>query len=213
MSLQDLNDSVNSVVGLADKLGIIARVRSSLFSDPDIAMSKLADVIDIIIKDCDTLYDALEKLSSLEFDDEKNLSSSKKILYYVKTKQLYRDLNKSRDHCARIALIYKDHLNGWFSRVFKNDSNYSELNSLFKFELPDTDNYVLKAIKKLNDFAENYANEILNYIEGPQPDLNTAKEKVKIFNRDTSDLRTKINKKVIELTDLKDEFIRKSGEI
>jgi hypothetical protein len=103
-------------------------------------------------------------------------------------------------------------LNGWFSRVFNKDPIYlSELNSLFKFDLPDTDNNVLRAIDKLSTFAEEYANEILTSIEKPHPDLFTAKEKVNTFYRDTSKMETRLSQKVKELTDLRDEFIKMSA--
>jgi hypothetical protein len=189
-------------------LELIKKYASKLKADPDKAATDLAQALTEIEKSCRVLDDAISKYLSMGFQRDA-FDAGSTFLFDVSGGRLLKSVEDGRGSCHKMSNIYKNSLNRWFERVFKNDSHaMGELNRLFE-QLGYADGDMFDRMVQLASDLQMSATEAITL--SAQGKLDEARDHVRASFGDLNPLRVRINELMAKLYSLRAEFIAIAG--
>lgn len=189
---------------LADRLGVIERVKNALMDQPDEAAAKLADVLDELAKTVLALDDEIVRYLSLQFLPQEGIVPGRTILLELEGGRSAIRIGELRGHCHKIKNIYDTYLDKWFARVFKDRSERNELRNAFD-GLGTSDDYIIEAMKEVSAWVKTHAEQTLDLVDDGK--LAEANDCIRLARRDTKKVRDGLTATMTTLRDLQAGFI------
>lgn len=203
---------IDSLVNLADKLGVISAVKDKLIRQPDPAADKLVTALEELAKVFEALNSEISKYLSVTFYDGqafKERAEERAHLVELEGDQIIARMARARGHCKKITNIYDKYLVTWFDGVLSKQES-QDMRDLFE-ALAESDAQMIDAIDEVASWLSQRAEETLNLVDNGE--FNTADNKVKNARTEILDNRKAIAKAMITLFDLQSEFIGISGAV
>jgi hypothetical protein len=197
----------NSLLDIADKLGIIDSVKKKLFRNPHAAADSLATVLDELSKIYSTLESELVRYLGLHFDPAGNLAAERQVLLTLESGQLTVRMSEARGHCHKIRNIYENHLGRWFHDVL-SPAEAADMKQLFD-ALRYGDSQMDLAIHQLAGWLGTIAGETLDLVD--EGKLAEAQQKIRTARREVLPARQAITQTLARLVLLQGDFIAASG--
>ncbi len=200
---------LQTLVDLADKLGLIQTVKTKLLRQPDAA----ADSLVVVLGELSKVYGACDaellRYLSLAFDPAGKNTDERAVLLTLESGQLWARTSEARGHCHKIWNIYKRDLQRWFSRVLAPDEA-SKMEELFS-RLSYADSQMEAAIGELTRWLTDRAQETLDLVDAGK--LDEANQRIKVARKEVLPARHAINKAMNGMLQLQAEFIEMSGVV
>ena len=198
------------LVTIAEKLGILAAVKSKLLKQPDPAAEKLIIALEEIYKIYLALEDALTSYLSVWLDPKNpELGKAKAVLIGLEGGETETRIEKSRGSCKKITNIYERYLRPWFAKALNKDEA-EELRALFR-EMADFDSYMVDAIAAVSKWLTLQASETLELMSAG--DLTGAQRQVDAARRGVLPDRREIGRVIRDLLKLQADFTEVSGAV
>jgi hypothetical protein len=189
-------------------LELIKKYAAKLKADPDKAATDLAQALTEIEKSCRVLDDAISKYLAMGFQKDA-FDASSTFLFDVSGGRLLTGVQDGRGSCHKMSNIYRNSLNRWFERVFKDDSQaMNELDRLFE-QLGYADGDMFDLMVRLARDLQMSATEAVT-LSG-QGKLDEARDHVRAEFAALNPLRVRINELMAKLYTLRAEFIAIAG--
>lgn len=204
-------EKTKNLVDIADKFGIIDRLKGKLMKQPDPAAHELVIIMDEIAKVFLGIQQETMRLFSLHFDsgDPPGNHEEVTILMEISLGGTGVNLGKVRGHCAKISNIYARYLTPWFTKVLTSDEN-AELSSLF-LHLNQFDGVMVRAIDELAQWLSTQASAILALTDATE--WEKANAAIMASRKQVLDDLRKIAQAIHKMQELQAEFIKISGAL
>lgn len=206
-------NKIQDLVDLADKFGVIDRLKGKLMKQPDPAAHELVIIMDEIAKVFLGLQQETMRLFSLHFDSENPKGNHEEvvILMEISSGGAGVNLGKVRGHCAKISNIYARYLSPWFSKIdILTSEENEELINLFR-RLDQFDGVIVGAIDELVKWLSEQASTILVLADAAE--WEKANAAVRDSRKQVFDDLRKIAQAVHKMQELQAEFIKVSGAL
>lgn len=200
----------NEIINLADKVGAIDAIKYRLLNQPDKAAAKLADSLDELYKTFKALDEEIVRYLSLYFDSEATIIQGRAVLLGMEVGQSRIRMHEARGHCAKIKNIYQKHLNGWFDRVFKNETDNKDLKNFFE-DIGTADDAIIQAVDKVTDWLTKEAEQTLDLVDGGN--RLGANQRVTQARIDAKPARIRMTEAMAHLRGMQAEFIASSKTV
>jgi hypothetical protein len=198
-----------SLVDLADKLGLIQTVKTKLLRQPDAA----ADSLVVVLGELSKVYGACDaellRYLSLSFDPAEKNAEERAVLLTLESGQLLTRTAEARGHCHKIWNIYRRDLQRWFSSVLTPDEA-KKMEELFQ-RLGYADSQMEMAIGKLTHWLTDEAQKTLNLVDAGNQD--EANQRIKAARKEVLPVRQAISRAMNGMLQLQAEFIQMSGTV
>ena len=200
---------LQTLVDLADKLGLIQAVKQKLLRQPNAA----ADSLVVVLGELSKVYGACDaellRYLSLSFDPAGQNPEERAVLLTLESGQLWTRTSEARGHCHKIWNIYKRDLERWFSSVLAPDEA-AKMKELFE-RLSYADSQMEVAINELTHWLTNRAQQTLDLVDaGKQGEAN---QQIKVARKEVLPVRQAISKAMNSMLELQAEFIQMSGTV
>jgi hypothetical protein len=200
---------LQSLVDLADKLGLIQTVKTKLLRQPDAA----ADSLVVVLGELSKVYGACDaellRYLSLSFHPAGRNAEERAVLLTLESGQLLTRTAEARGHCHKIWNIYRRDLQRWFSSVLAPDEA-SKMEELFQ-RLGYADSQMEMAISELTHWLTTRAQETLDLVDAGKQD--EANQRIKLARKEVLPARQAISKAMNSMLQLQAEFIQMSGTV
>lgn len=203
---------IDTLVNLADKLGIITAVKDKLIRRPGDALDKLVTVLEELAKVFEALNSETSKYLSVTFYDEqgfKERAEERATLVELEGGQISARMARARGHCKKIMNIYDNYLKKWFHEVLSPEES-EDMRKLFE-SLAESDAEMIAAIDELSTWLSQQAEDTLTLVDNGEFDK--ADDKVKMARTEILNKRKSIAKAMSTLFELQSEFIGISGAV
>ena len=205
---------IDTLVDLADKLGVIKAVKGKLVRQPDPASEKLVTALEEISKIYAALDSEISRYLSIFFDQsqtpqEKN--TERQNLVELEGGEIVARMAKARGHCSKIINIYHNYLTTWFDKVLSSDER-TMMNGLFQ-ELDEFDGNMVRAIDEVAQWLADMAHKTLDLVDASPSRLEDASQLINQSRRTIFGKRRAIADSMRTLLDLQAEFISISGAV
>ncbi len=172
---------LQSLVDIADKLGLIQAVKNKLLRQPNAAADSLVAVLGELSKIYGACDAELLRYLSLSFDPAEKNAEERAVLLTLESGQLRTRTAEARGHCHKIWNIYRRDLQRWFINVLAPDGDQenggvvpaSRLRRFAKSEL---------AIRELTDWLTSRAQETLDLVDAGKQD--EANQRIKVARKE-----------------------------
>ena len=202
-------NGVEVLVGLAEKLGIIQKVKDKLINRPDPAATKLVVSLEEISKIFSATESELSRYLSVYFTPGESNDEERNALLSLESGALNIRWNEARGHCHKIMNIYDKYLGKWFSRVLSPEENI-EMQDLF-FQFREVEGGFLENLNSVTNWLAPEAKAVLDLaISGNIGDANT---RVLNGRKYLLPFRQKMVRAMAEMLDLQTEFIQITGTV
>lgn len=155
-------DTAEKLVGIADRLGIIESVKTKLVSQPDKAATKLAVVLEELLKIYLSFESEVVSYLSTSVSSEDEVKAAKSALFALEAGALRARMSIARGRCSKITNIYENNLNPWFQRALGKGEN-EEVRRLFR-ELSDIDSFMIDVINDVADWLAAESEQVLTLL-------------------------------------------------
>ena len=160
--------ALKRVIEILEAFSIFQRVKSELINQPEIATKYFA----LILKEMNDMYqifnEEITTFLNLNFETEEDRRHTKKYLTRLQGNELRLKLNEGKFHCSRIEHIYRQYLDGWFSRRL-NSSDYYEIERICR-RFFDHDVFFYDRVGNISHTMSYYASILLDYMNNCQYD-------------------------------------------
>ncbi len=208
VGIGDVMGAIEPIKRIDEAVGIIARLTARLKADPDAAAARLAEALGEVEKSCRALDEALAKFLTLALDRDA-LDQGSGLLLEIGGGGLIVTVERGRGHCHKIGNIYWEHLDRWFERVFKGDSEeYQSLRQVFD-ELGNADLDLFRQMVEVAREAQQEANVVLDHLFNDRRE--EARKAVRASFARLNPVRIAINELLAKLYSLRAQFIQISG--
>lgn len=203
--------STDTLVDIADRLGVIEAVKRKLVKQPDRAATNLVTVLEELSKIYGAMEDELTTYLSLFFDDSdpKQLARERSALAKLEGGAIRARMEAARGRCSKISNIYARYLTPWFDRVL-NPSESEQLRMLFR-ELSEVDSHMVDAINEVATWLTSEAEKTGDLAE--RSDFAGANAHIVAARRQIRPLRERIAEAMTQIRRLEGEFIEISGAV
>jgi hypothetical protein len=200
---------LQSLVDLADKLGLIQTVKTKLLRQPDAA----ADSLVVVLGELSKVYGACDaellRYLSLSFHPAGRNAEERAVLLTLESGQLLTRAAEARGHCHKIWNIYRRDLQRWFSSVLAPDEA-KRMEELFQ-RLGYADSQMEMAIGQLTHWLTDEAQKTLNLVDAGDQD--EANQRIKAARKEVLPVRQAISRAMNGMLQLQAEFIQMSGTV
>lgn len=203
---------IDSLVNLADKLGVITAVKEKLIKRPDPASDKLVTALEELAKVFEALNSEISKYLSVTFYDGqgfKERAEERAHLVELEGGQINARMARARGHCKKIVNIYDKYLVTWFDDVLSPKES-QDMRELFE-ALAKSDVAMIDSIDEVSSWLSEHAEDTLNMVDSGEFDK--ADDKIKKARIEILSKRKSIAKAMTTLFDLQSEFIGISGAV
>ncbi len=203
---------IDSLVNLADKLGLLTAAKNKLIKRPDPASDKLIIVLEELTKILGTLNSEISKYLSVTFYDGqefKERAEERAHLVELEGGQIRARMALARGHCRKILNIYDKYLVTWFDDVLSPEESQN-MRELFEGFAASDDN-MIHAIDDVASWLSEQAEVTMNLVDDEE--FNKANEKIKKARTEILNKRKSIAKAMSDLYDFQSEFISISGAV
>lgn len=202
--------ATKALAEIAEKLGVLEKLKLRLFAQPDPAAAKLELVIDEIIRIFDVLNVEVTNVLGLWLDPASDrLEADLEKMDELDSGALQVRMRKAKTACSKIDNIYHLYLRGWFSRVFKS-SEMREVEELFR-RLHEFDGVVVKAIDTTADVLITRTRAARSLVD--EQKWVEAQAVVAATRRELMPMRREISRTLTQLIDLQTDFVTLSKSV
>ena len=203
---------IDSLVDLADKLGVVGAVKDKLIKQPDPASDKLVTALEELAKVFEALNSEISRYLSVTFYEGqafKERAEERAHLVELEGGQIGARMARARGHCKKIINIYDKYLTTWFDNVLSQKESH-DMGVLFE-ALAESDAHMIDAIDEVAGWLSQQAESTLNLVDNDE--FERAEEEVRKARAQILPKRKAIAKALNSLFELQSEFIGISGAV
>jgi hypothetical protein len=188
-----------------DAVSVIGRLVNKLQAHPDLAALRLSEALNEIMKTYLVVDEALNAYFSLA--EKSALKSRTKDLYAISGGRLTALVAAGKGDCYKIHVIYRDHLDKWFMKVF-NKAELAEIQRAFQGPggLSDTDDTLFSALGQIAGQLEQEARSLIKEIQAGE--RRTARMTIIASYKTLAPMRAEMSDTMRQIYELKNEFDR-----
>lgn len=204
-----LVETADKLTQLVERIGIIDQVKQKLTKQPDIASSKMAVVLEELMKVFLAFEAEVVSFLAITLEPGPDFKHDRGALYALEGNALGARMMAARGHCGKIDNIYTNYLDPWFQRITGLDKTEREaLKELFD-SLHSSDDYMVDLLNSASWWLSQRAEEVLDLYE-----TNQQQEAISSIARARHELlpvRRALSRTVARLQALEADFISMSG--